>query len=109
MAIFMKLHAVQYRPRGNAGLLQGCGQLAMIVGARPIAEERVDFLAMIQSRSPIDELRIPRPLGMLRHRAQGLPFGIVAYGDRDPTVLALALISVMRCHHSVAVPPLPAV
>ena len=58
MAILVKLHAVQDRPRGNAGLLQGRGQLAMVVGARPVAEQRVDFLAMIQSRFAIDEPRI---------------------------------------------------
>lgn len=47
MAILVNLDAVEHRSGGHARALETLGQLDMLMVARPLAERRVEFVAIL--------------------------------------------------------------
>src|SRR6516164_6789910 len=80
----------------------------MIVIARPRAQMRVNFIAILVAAELVRELRVVRPFGMAHHFAERMPLGIVTNRDRDPLVVARTRISIVRSHEIITVGPLEA-
>src|SRR4029077_18702971 len=109
MAVLMNLDAVEHRPGRDAGALKAFGELDMLMAARPFGQMRVECVAILPTRDLVGEFRLARPRGITHYLAQRVPFGVIAYCDSYPLIVARARIGIVRRHHVVAIGPLPAV
>src|SRR5579864_3614548 len=109
MAVLLNLDAVEHWPGRHTGTLKALGQRNMPIGTGPFGQPGVERVAVLPARELIGECRFMRPRRITHYFAKRLPFGIIAYRNGYPLVFAGARISIVRCHHVVAIGPLPAI
>ena len=74
---------------------------------RPLGQQGVQGLPVLQTIVTIDEARIVEPFRVFGSPAQGLPFNLLANRDGHPAIVSLALVTAVRGHGVVLIPLAP--
>ena len=86
------LVAGKHRRGRHARLLQQCRRLELRTVRGPLGEALVEGVVMLVAVGGCGEARVLEPLRVADGVAAGLPLGLIADGDGDPCVDALALV-----------------
>jgi hypothetical protein len=105
----VQLDAVEHRARRNSGLLQRRREFTMLMRARPLPQMPIDLVSILMTPELIGKLRIKRPSRVAHHTTERVPLAIIADCNRDPLIVPLARIGIMRRHYVVAVAELAAI